>query len=384
MKSRSITGRDPATGNVLEVILENGCIRAIIPSPIEEAPWLSPGFIDLQVNGYLGSDANADDVDADVILSLTKKMLALGVTTFLPTVITASEEKIIHALQAITEARRTSPTVAHAIPFVHVEGPFISPNDGPRGAHDREHVRPANLAEFDRWQAACDGLVGMVTVSPHDEAALGLISALADRGVVVAIGHSHATPAQIHAAADAGATLSTHLGNGLGSPLPRHPNLLWAQLADDRLAATFIADGHHLATDTLKSMLRAKTISRSILVSDVVSLGGLPVGIYQADVGGAVEVTADGRVISASGGNFLAGAYRTLPVGIAHAASIDGVSLGGAIQMATENPGHFVGRNGTLHIGAHADLVLFDWSPQQPVTSALEIRTVYVGGEEVE
>ena len=109
MKSRSITGRDPATGNVLEVILENGCIRAIIPSPIEEAPWLSPGFIDLQVNGYLGSDANADDVDADVILSLTKKMLALGVTTFLPTVITASEEKIIHALQAIAEARRTSP-----------------------------------------------------------------------------------------------------------------------------------------------------------------------------------------------------------------------------------------------------------------------------------
>ncbi|MGB6110034.1 MAG: amidohydrolase family protein [Acidobacteriaceae bacterium] len=384
MKSRSITGRDPATGNVLEVILENGCIRAIIPSPIEEAPWLSPGFIDLQVNGYLGSDANADDVDADVILSLTKKMLALGVTTFLPAVITASEEKIIHALQAIAEARRTSPTVAHAIPFVHVEGPFISPNDGPRGAHDREHVRPANLAEFDRWQAACDGLVGMVTVSPHDEAALGLISALADRGVVVAIGHSHATPAQIHAAADAGATLSTHLGNGIGSPLPRHPNLLWAQLADDRLAATFIADGHHLPTDTLKSMLRAKTISRSILVSDVVSLGGLPVGIYQADVGGAVEVTADGRVISASGGNFLAGAYRTLPVGIAHAASIDGVSLGGAIQMATENPGHFVGRNGTLHIGAHADLVLFDWSPQQPVTSALEIRTVYVGGEEVE
>ena len=384
MKSRSITGRDPATGNVLEVILENGCIRAIIPSPIEEAPWLSPGFIDLQVNGYLGSDANADDVDADVILSLTKKMLALGVTTFLPTVITASEEKIIHALQAIAEARRTSPIVAHAIPFVHVEGPFISPNDGPRGAHDREHVRPANLAEFDRWQAACDGLVGMVTVSPHDEAALGLISALVDRGVVVAIGHSHATPAQIHAAADAGTTLSTHLGNGLGSPLPRHPNLLWAQLADDRLAATFIADGHHLPTDTLKSMLRAKTISRSILVSDVVSLGGLPVGTYQADVGGAVEVTADGRVISASGGNFLAGAYRPLPVGIAHAASIDGVSLGGAIQMATENPGHFVGRNGTLHIGAHADLVLFDWSPQQPVTSALDIRAVYVAGEEVE
>jgi N-acetylglucosamine-6-phosphate deacetylase len=384
MNSRSITGRDPSSGNVLEVIIENGCIRAIIPSPVEEAPWLSPGFIDLQVNGYHGSDANSDNIDPDVILTLTSKILALGVTTFLPTVITASEEKIIRALRAIAEARRAYPLVAHAIPFVHVEGPFISPDDGPRGAHDREHVRPANLAEFERWQAACGDLVGMVTVSPHDDDSLAFISALAEKGIVAAIGHSHASPAQIHAAADAGAALSTHLGNGLGSPLPRHPNLLWAQLAEDRLAATFIADGHHLPTDTLKSMLRAKGIGRSILVSDVVSLGGMPVGIYQADVGGAVEVTADGRVISASGGGFLAGAYRPLPVGIAHAASMDGVSLGGAIQMATENPGHFVGRNGTLHIGAPADLVLFDWWPQHPVTSALEIQTVYLAGEEVE
>lgn len=384
MKSQSITGRDPVSGNMLDIIMENGRIRAIIPSPIEEAPWLAAGFTDLQVNGYLGSDVNADAVRPEVILSLTKKMLALGVMTFLPTVITASEEKIIHALRTIAEARRLYPLVEHAVPFVHVEGPFISPNDGPRGAHDREYVRPASLAEFDRWQAACDGLVGMVTLSPHTGDAIAFISALAAKGTVVSIGHSDASPAQIHAAADAGATLSTHLGNGLGSPLPRHPNLLWSQLAEDRLAATFIADGHHLPTDTLKSMLRAKGISRSILVSDVVALGGMPVGVYRAEIGGAVEVTSEGRVISASGGDFLAGAYRPLPVGIAHAASIGGVSLGGAIQMATENPARFVGRNGTLHIGAPADLVLFDWSPQQNAASAIQIRTVYVAGEELE
>jgi N-acetylglucosamine-6-phosphate deacetylase len=381
MKSRSITGRDPSTGNVLELMIENGRIRAIIPSPVEEAPWLSPGFIDLQVNGYLGSDVNSDEVDADVILTLTRKMLALGVTTFLPTIITASEQKIIRALRAIAEARRAYSLVAHAVPFVHVEGPFISPNDGPRGAHALDHVRPANLAEFQCWQAECGDLVGMVTVSPHNDEALSFISALTSKGVVVAIGHSDATPAQIHAATDAGATLSTHLGNGLGSPLPRHPNLLWAQLAEDRLAATFIADGHHLPTDTLKSMLRAKGISRSILVSDVVSLGGMPVGVYQADIGGAVEVTADGRVISASGGSFLAGAYRPLTDGIAHAAALDDVSLGGAIQMATENPGHFVARNGTLHIGGDADLVLFEWDT---IATALEIQTVLVAGLEVE
>ncbi len=381
MKSTSITGRDPSSGNALEVTIIDGRIQAIAPSSTEEAPWLSPGFIDLQVNGYLGSDVNSDDIGPDVMLALTSKMLALGVTTFLPTIITASEEKIIRALRAIAEARRASPHVAHAVPFVHVEGPFISPQDGPRGAHALEHVRPASLAEFTRWQAACGDLVGMVTVSPHSDSALEFISALANKGIVVAIGHSHATPAQIHAAADAGATLSTHLGNGLGSPLPRHPNLLWAQLAEDRLAATFIADGHHLPMDTFKSMVRAKGIDRSILVSDAVALGGMPVGIYQAGVGGAVEVTADGRVIDATGGRFLAGAYRPLTAGIAHAATIDGISLGGAIQMATENPGRFVDRRGTLQIGAEADLVLFHWDA---AANGLEIQTVRVEGEEIE
>jgi N-acetylglucosamine-6-phosphate deacetylase len=381
MKSTSITGRDPSSGNALEVTIVDGRIQAIAPSSTEEAPWLSPGFIDLQVNGYLGSDVNSDDIGPDVMLALTRKMLALGVTTFLPTIITASEEKIIRALRAIAEARRASRQVAHAVPFVHVEGPFISPQDGPRGAHALEHVRPASPAEFTRWQAACGDLVGMVTVSPHSDAALEFIAALANKGIVVAIGHSHATPAQIHAAADAGATLSTHLGNGLGSPLPRHPNLLWAQLAEDRLDATFIADGHHLPMDTFKSMVRAKGIDRSILVSDAVALGGMPVGMYQAGVGGAVEVTTDGRVIDATGGRFLAGAYRPLGTGIAHAATIDGISLGGAIQMATENPGRFVGRRGTLQIGAKADLVLFNWNA---TANGLKIQTVRVEGEEIE
>ena len=260
-KFKSITGRDPSSGKVLEVTIADGVIQAIAPSHAEEIPWMSPGFVDLQVNGYLGSDVNSDDVNAEVVVALTRKMVALGVTTFLPTIITASEEKIIHALRAIAEARCASPLVAHAIPFVHIEGPFISPEDGHRGAHALEHVRPASLAEFERWQAACGDLVGMVTVSPHSETVLEFIAALASKGVVVAIGHSSATPAQIHWAADAGATLSTHLGNGLASPIPRHPNLLWAQLAEDRLSATFIADGHHLPTDTLKAMVRAKGIS---------------------------------------------------------------------------------------------------------------------------
>ena len=379
MKHKSISGRDPSTGEPLEITIENGKIRAITLGPSDELAWLSPGFIDLQVNGYLGIDLNTDIVDPDVVISLTHKMISTGVTTYLPTIITSSEERIIGALRAISEARRINPVVAHAVPFVHVEGPHISPVDGPRGAHAREHVRPASIAEFDRWQVASNNIVGMVTISPHSDEALEYISLLASKGILAAIGHSDATPAQVHAAAYAGATLSTHLGNGIGSPLPRHPNLIWTQLAEDRLTATFIADGHHIPEDTLKVMLRAKGTERSILVSDAVALGGMPVGIYDAPVGGKVEVTADECVMSASGGRFLAGAYRPLMYGIAHVAGIDGFSLRDAIQMATENPGRFVGQRGRLRVGADADLVRFHWDAS---TAKVEIQTVLVQGEQ--
>jgi N-acetylglucosamine-6-phosphate deacetylase len=379
MKSRIITGRDPSSGESLAISIENGKIQAIAPGPANENAWLSPGFIDLQVNGYLGSDLNSGTVDPETVIALTRKVIATGVTTYLPTVITSSEARIIAALRAIAEARRLSPLVAHAVPYVHVEGPYISPVDGPRGAHALEHVRPASLAEFDRWQAASGNLVGMVTLSPHRDDALEYISVLASKGGLVAIGHSDATPAQIHAAVDAGATLSTHLGNGLGSPLPRHPNLLWAQLAEDRLTACFIADGHHLPADTLKVMLRAKGTDRSILVSDVVALGGMPVGIYNTGVGGAVEVTSDGRVTSATGGKFLAGAYLPLIDGVANVAGMDGFSLKDAVQMATENPGRLVNGRGRLRVGADADLVRFHWDT---TAAKPQIETVLVMGRE--
>ncbi len=379
MAFKSITGRDPSNGEPIKISIDNGQIQSITPGPADESAWLSPGFIDLQVNGYLGSDLNSGIVDPDVVISLTRKMISTGVTTYLPTIITASEERILAALRAIAEARRISPLVAHAVPYVHVEGPYISLEDGPRGAHPREHVRPASLAEFDRWQAASNNLVGMVTISPHRDDALEYISVLAKKGVVVAIGHSDATPAQIRAATDAGATLSTHLGNGLGSPLPRHPNLLWAQLAEDRLTACFIADGHHLPADTLQVMLRAKGIGHCVLVSDVVALGGMPAGIYDAEVGGAVEVTSDGCVRSASGGRFLAGAYRPLMDGVARVAGMDGFSFKDAIRMATRNPGQFVGGRGRLRVGADADLVRFHWDS---ASTKLEIQSVLVKGEE--
>ena len=159
--------------------------------------------------------------------------------------------------------------------------------------------------------------------------------------------------------------LSTHLGNGAAAVLPRHPNFIWAQLADDRLTASFIADGHHLPADTLKSMLRAKGLSRAVLVSDSVALGGMPPGIYEQQIGGRVELSADGR-LGIVGTPYLAGAARPLKDGVAMAARSAGLALADALKLATENPGRFVGGRGRLAVGAAADLMRFRWRPGDP------------------
>jgi len=373
---QTITGRDPRTGKSLAVHYVDGRITTIADGPAHETAWLAPGLIDLQVNGFHGEDCNADDLTIEILQRLAQRMLATGVTTFLPTLITASEEKITQNLRIIAAARKADPLLRHMIPCVHVEGPHIALEDGPRGAHPREHVRPPAIAEFDRWQAASGNLVGLVTLSPHSSDAPAYIQALTQRGVHVSLGHSNATAEQIHAAAAAGAQLSTHLGNGVANPLPRHPNLIWAQLADDRLTAMFIADGHHLPPDTLTVMLRAKTIARAILVSDLVSLAGLPAGAYDTPVGGAVELAASGR-LNVAGTNYLAGATATLADGIAYIASQTEFSLGDAVQMSTENPGRFLHGRGAIRVGADADLVRFHW---EQGAAALQIEQVVVQG----
>lgn len=373
-----ISGRNPQDGQSIEVVVEDGRVEAILRSRVDQEAWLSPGLIDLQVNGYQGDDVNAEGVDADVILSLTKKVIATGVTTYLPTIITASEAKITAALRAIAEARRCSRLVADSVPYVHVEGPSISPAEGYRGAHAREHIRPPSLEEFARWQQASGDLVEMVTVSPHWEGAEDYISALSKAGVYIAIGHTDATPEQIRRAIDAGATLSTHLGNGSAGMMHRHANPLWPQLADDRLTATLIADGHHLPADMLKSILRVKGTARSILISDAVAAAGLPPGRYKAPVGGDVELHSDGR-LSLAGTEFLAGAVRPLKDGILRAVSCGEISLAEGLNMATANPGRFVGSRGILRPGASADLIRFAVDSE---SNKLNIERIWLKGTE--
>ena len=374
---KSLTGRDPSTGESLILHYANGRIEAIEQGSPCEAAWLAPGLIDLQVNGYFGDDLNADVLTVDTVQRLARRMLATGVTTFLPTLITASEEKIIRNLRIIAAAREADPLLMHMIPGVHVEGPHISPEDGPRGAHPREHVRPPDVSEFMRWQAASRNLVGIVTLSPHYPSAPEYIHALAEHGIHISLGHTSASADQIHAAVAAGARLSTHLGNGVANLLPRHPNVIWAQLAENRLTATFIADGHHLPADTLTVMMRAKTVQRTILVSDLVMLAGLPPGEYLTPLGGKVDLHQDGR-LNVAGSGYLAGATSTLKDAIAYVANNTGFSLGEAALMATANPGRFAGERGVLSVGQPADIIRFRW---EQGCSTLAIEDVLVQGQ---
>jgi N-acetylglucosamine-6-phosphate deacetylase len=373
----SLTGRDPFTGESLIVHYADGRIIGIQKGAAGETSWLAPGLVDLQVNGYSGDDVNADNLTINTVQSLAHRMLAVGVTTFVPTIITAPEEKIIRNLRIIAAARQADPLLAHMIPFVHVEGPHIAPEDGPRGAHPLEHVRPPDVAEFIRWQAACNDLVGIVTLSPHYAEAPEYIRKVSARGVHISLGHTGATADQIRTAADAGARLSTHLGNGVANMLLRHPNLIWAQLAEDRLTASFIADGYHLPPDTFTAMLRAKTVSRAILVSDLVALAGLSPGQYTTPIGGRVELHPGDR-LNVAGSVYLAGATASLNVSIAYVAANTGFSIGDAVQMTTANPGRFASARGVLRVGAPADLIRFGWSQG---SSALAVESVIVRGK---
>ncbi|HEX4223872.1 MAG TPA: amidohydrolase family protein [Pseudonocardiaceae bacterium] len=368
-----------ATGDIaIKVTWADAVLSAVSRVDTDPAtlPVIAPGLVDLQVNGYAGLDVNAESITIETVIELSDVLARLGITTWLPTVITAPEPRIVEALRTVAKARAIDPIVANAVPSVHVEGPFISDRQGPRGVHDASAVRPLDPDEVSRWLRS--GPVGIVTVSPHGEHAPARIRELIRMGLTVAIGHTHADPDEVRAAVDAGATLSTHLGNGIATTLPRHPNIIWRQLADDRLSAGLIADGHHLPFDTLEVMLRAKGVERAFLVSDATEIGGRPPGRYRTAVGSLVELGPDQRLAEV-GSDLLAGAAATLLDGVRNVATMTSCTLADAIAMATRNPAALAPGVrpgvGELRVGGPADLVLLD-----DTASGLELLDVVQSG----
>jgi N-acetylglucosamine-6-phosphate deacetylase len=378
-----LTGRVAGTPSIVQIEYDTA-IQAVdeLIHPPEVDEFLAPGFIDVQVNGFAGVDYNDPLASHEAIAQSIRRMFVTGVTRFFPTVITGSKEHMIGALRNLASAKeelgRNGIPEAKAIEAFHVEGPHISPEDGPRGAHPVEHVRPPDIEEFRRWQDAASGHIRLVTLSPEWEQAPSYISELVRSGVVASIGHTRATSEQITAAISAGATMSTHLGNGAHSTLPKTQNYIWDQLAADRLTPSFILDGIHIPSSFFMAAVRAKGVERSVLVTDAVMPAMCDPGFYKL---GQVEVELrpDGRVVL-RGGTRLAGSGLRMDHAIGNAIRFGNVSLREALAMATVNSARvarIAGRQKGLSPGEKADFVRFRWDDR--ARSLTVIETIVAG-----
>ena len=363
------TARHALNGDAVTFTVQNGRIASVEPTADEtNDTFIAPSFCDIQINGALGVALTSKTLTTDGVRTVAHECRRHGIGQFLPTVITSDFETIRASFAALSLAIDSDATLANAIPGFHLEGPYISGDEGPRGAHPKEHARDPNWVEFQRWQDAAGGRIRLVTLAPERPGAIPFIERLVSKGIVVALGHTAAGGDAIRAAVDAGARISTHLGNGCAAMLPRHDNPIWHQLANDELLASVIADGHHLPHDVLKSIIRGKTPSRMILTCDASPLAGLPPGRY-AEWGSEFEVLPEGKIV-VPGTPYLAGSGAFTDHCVSHVLNTTDATVAQALSMASILPRQLLGlRRPEIEVGAAMDeLVLFRWNRGKPIT----------------
>jgi N-acetylglucosamine-6-phosphate deacetylase len=299
-----------------------------------------PGLIDLQVNGYKGVDFSGDDLTQESFARACRELLAAGTTAFLPTLITSPAAIYERNLPVIAKALAGEEFRGRVL-GIHLEGPFISREDGARGAHTAEWVRTPDPAYLDELIRLADGKIRLLTIAADQSGCEELSRHATGRGIAVALGHHMATDADLERLVAVGAKALTHLGNGVPALLRRHENPVWAGLANDSLAATIIADGHHLPPAMLKTILRAKGPERCIAISDASPLAGLPAGEYRS-MGAQVRLEADGKLHNPATG-YMAGSSATIIDCANHLASLGLVGLSELGAMFFYNPLRLIG-----------------------------------------
>jgi len=370
-----LIARDALTGRTVAIAVSAGTATAVDPlgsgpSPAG-TPWLAPTFCDVQVNGALGVNFTDAGLTPSGVRTVADTLRSHGTGLFCPTIITAPFETVRDGLLTLTRTLEADSELARRVAGIHLEGPHISPTDGYRGAHPKEHVRPPDWDGFRRLQDAAGGRIRLVTLAPEWPDSLPFIENLRRSGVVVALGHTAADAVTLAAAIDAGATFSTHLGNGCAATIDRHHNPLWPQLADDRLTAGVIPDGHHLTDAILQCIVKVKSPARLAVTCDASPLAGLPPGRY-AEWGQTFEVRPDGSV-RIPGTPYLAGSGHFTDHCVSQLLARTQLSLADAVTAASVTPRRLLGRAvPELSAGAAwADFVLFDWHPGAPLVVRL-------------
>ncbi|HVD29366.1 MAG TPA: N-acetylglucosamine-6-phosphate deacetylase [Mycobacteriales bacterium] len=315
----------------------------VLPSGV-----LVPGLVDIQINGCFGVDFVAADPAGWAEVS--RRLPETGVTSFVPTFITAPVPDLVAAL------RRTAALPADLggarVLGVHVEGPFLAADR--HGAHDPALLRDPSPDAVDALIEAAPGLLRMHTLAPERPGALAAIRRLVEAGVLVSVGHSDATAEQTEAAADAGARLVTHLFNAMRPLHHREPGVVGQGLSDPRLTCGLIADLHHVAAPVCRLAFAAAP-GRIVLVTDAVAAAGMPPGTY--DLGGQ-QISVDPLGLPRRSDGTIAGSGLRLDAAIANVVAA-GVDLRSAVDAASRLPADILGRSdlGRIEAGAVADLV---------------------------
>ncbi len=276
------------------------------------------GLFDFQVNGFGGIDFQRDDLTSTEFAHAVATLRKHGTSGIFATLITDEIEALCRRLAALEKLCATVPSAGAAILGYHLEGPWLSPTPGYRGAHPAGPMRAPTFADYERLQAAANGRLRLITLAPEWPGSAEFIAAVTQQGVHVSLGHTNASEAEIDAAIRAGARFCTHLGNGCPLELPRHDNIVQRLLARDELTACFIPDGIHLPKGVLKNFVRAKPTGRVLFTTDAMAGAGAPPGRYTIGPH-LIAVGADGVARQPGEKNF-AGSTLTPDVGVRHIA----------------------------------------------------------------
>lgn len=303
---------------------------------------LAPALFDLQVNGFAGVDFQDPALTGEQLTNALDALAAGGTRRILLTLITDTLDALERKFAHLEALRAQSPFIAEIVCGYHLEGPWLSPEDGYRGAHPGECMCAPDLAAFRRLQAAASGRIRLVTIAPEWPGSAEFIAEVVSQGVVISLGHTNASEAQIDAAVRAGAKMVTHLGNGCPVTLPRHDNVIQRLLARDELIACLIPDGAHLPPFTLRNFFRAKPHGKVLLTTDAMAAAAAPPGRYRI---GQLEVESRDGVVRAPGSANLAGSCLTPAQGVANAARWLGISVQEARAMFSTRVAEVFGIN---------------------------------------
>lgn len=347
-----------------------------LPEGLPEV-YIAPGFIDNQVNGFAGTTfaLGGGELTLEGVRKATEVLWEYGVTTYLPTLTSNSGELLLRNLSILKEAKNIE-NLHGSIAGFHLEGPYLNPGDGYRGAHKKTHVRLPDWDEFMKFQEASGHNIMQVTLAPEMEGALDFITKCSREGIIVALGHHNAPAGTVTAAIDRGAKIATHIGNGAALMIHRHNNPIWSQLADERMNISIICDSFHLPPEVIQSFYKIKGVEKTILTSDATSYAGLPSGNYLSDNGDSIKITPEGMLWNVNQGG-LYGSASPLIKGVGHIMKVTGCTLAEAVQMGSNNPAELYGLKdrGTLVPGRRADIVLFTLDDYQ-----VNIQKTWVNG----